>query len=42
VEVPPLVAGGFQRLEHGRHARDQFVDHAAIMSAGAAAEPDLA
>jgi hypothetical protein len=31
VEVPPLVTGGLQRFEQGRHAADQLLDHAAIM-----------
>ena len=40
VEVAPLVASGLQRAEHGRHPGDQVVDHAAIMSAAAAACAD--
>jgi hypothetical protein len=38
MEVPPLVAVGLQRLEQGRHPRDQLVDHVAIMSAGIIAD----
>ena len=40
VEVAPLVASGLQRAEHGRHPGDHVVDHAAIMSAAAAACAD--
>src|SRR5262249_62073391 len=32
VEVPPLVTGGLQRFEQGRHPADQLLDHAAIMA----------
>jgi hypothetical protein len=32
VEVLPLVARSLELLEHARHAADQLLDHAAIMT----------